>query len=64
MAKAICWDGSDGEGRNPGERAGLDTPVVLGVNDAHCVGEATSSVGAEAKALSAPPGEYGRKTET
>ncbi len=29
MAKASSWNGPDGEGRNPGERAGLDTRVVL-----------------------------------
>jgi hypothetical protein len=34
VAKASNWNGSDGEGRNLGERAGLDTRVVLGVNDA------------------------------
>ena len=33
MAKASSQNGSDGEGRNPGERVGLDTRVVLGVND-------------------------------
>ena len=32
MAKASYWDGSDGEGRRPGEQTGLDTPVVLAVN--------------------------------
>ncbi len=34
MAKAVVENASDGEGRNPGERIGLDTRVVLGVNDA------------------------------
>ena len=34
MAKALGWNAPDGEGRNPGERTGLDTRVVLGVNDA------------------------------
>ena len=37
MAKASAWNGSDGEGRKLGERSGLDTPVVLAVNDAHLV---------------------------
>ena len=37
MAKAPTWNGSDGEERKLGERSGLDTPVVLGVNDAHLV---------------------------
>ncbi len=33
MAKASGWNGPDDEGRKPGERTGLDTPVVLAVND-------------------------------
>jgi hypothetical protein len=37
VAKAINWNGSDGEGRKLGERLGLDTPVVLAVNDARLV---------------------------
>ncbi len=32
MAKASDQNGSDGEGRKPGERTGLDTRVVLAVN--------------------------------
>ena len=32
-AKAVSWDLSDAEARKPGERTGLDTPVVLAVND-------------------------------
>ncbi len=32
-AKAAYWDFSDAEARKPGERTGLDTPVVLAVND-------------------------------
>ncbi len=35
MAKADCWVTTDAEVRKPGERTGLDTPVVLAVNDAH-----------------------------
>jgi hypothetical protein len=35
MAKAVSWLVSDAEGRKPGERTGLDTPVVLAVNDDH-----------------------------
>lgn len=35
MAKALFWNGSDGEGRKPGERTGLDTRVVLAVNFAN-----------------------------
>ena len=38
MAKAALWDGTDAETRKPGERTGLDTPVVLAVNDGHWVG--------------------------
>ena len=34
MAKASFWNESDGEGRKLGEQTGLDTPVVLAVNDA------------------------------
>jgi hypothetical protein len=34
MAKAPDWNGSDSEGRKLGERSGLDTRVVLAVNDA------------------------------
>ena len=33
MAKAPYLNGSDDEGRRPGEQTGLDTPVVLAVND-------------------------------
>ena len=35
-AKAPVQNASDGEGRKRGERTGLDTPVVLAVNDADC----------------------------
>ncbi len=35
MAKAFLWNKSDGEGRKLGEQTGLDTPIVLAVNDAH-----------------------------
>jgi hypothetical protein len=37
MAKAGSWLVTDAEGRKPGERTGLDTPVVLAVNDDHQV---------------------------
>ena len=33
MAKAAFWTVTDAEARKPGERTGLDTPVVLAVND-------------------------------
>ena len=63
MAKAAYWVSSDAEIRKLGERRGLDTPVVLAVNDEHWAG-VLHRVSAVAKVLSAPPGEYGRKAET
>ena len=35
VAKATCWISSDAEARKPGERTGLDTPVVLALNDGY-----------------------------
>ncbi len=32
MAKAVFWPKTDADVRKPGERTGLDTPVVLAVN--------------------------------
>ncbi len=37
MAKATLWSVTDAEARKPGERTGLDTPVVLALNDEHWV---------------------------
>ena len=37
MAKAATWTGTDAEARKLGERMGLDTPVVLAVNDGYLV---------------------------
>ena len=37
MAKASNWNDSDGEGRKLGARTGLDTRVVLAVNDVDLV---------------------------
>ena len=37
MAKAISWADTDAEGRKLGEQTGLDTLVVLAVNDGHLV---------------------------
>ena len=37
MAKAAHWVSSDAEARKLGERTGLDTLVVLAVNDGHLV---------------------------
>ena len=35
MAKAALWTGTDAEARKLGEQTGLDTPVVLALNDEH-----------------------------
>ena len=35
MAKASLWTDTDTEVRKLGEQTGLDTPVVLAVNDGH-----------------------------
>ena len=35
MAKASYWVKTDTEARKPGERMGLETPVVLAVNVVH-----------------------------
>ncbi len=35
MAKAALWTDTDTDARKPGERTGLDTPVVLAVNGEH-----------------------------
>ena len=37
VAKAAYWVSSDAEVRKPGERRGLDTPVVLAVNVEHLI---------------------------
>ena len=37
MAKAASWTGIDAEARKPGEQTGLDTPVVLALNDGYRV---------------------------
>jgi hypothetical protein len=37
VAKAIFWTDTDAEARKLGEQTGLDTPVVLAVNDVHLV---------------------------
>ena len=64
MAKAAYWVSSDAEARKLGERTGLDTPVVLAVNDEHLIWGSPHRFSVVAKVLSAPPGEYGRKAET
>jgi hypothetical protein len=63
MAKASHWGQADAEARKPGERTGLDTPVVLAVNAGYWA-DGDSSPSAEANVISTPPGEYGRKAET
>ncbi len=35
MAKAVLWSDTDAEMRKLGEQTGLDTLVVLAVNDGH-----------------------------
>ena len=35
MAKAVFWPNTDAEMRKLGEQTGLDTLVVLAVNDVH-----------------------------
>jgi hypothetical protein len=35
VAKASLWTDTDAEVRKLGEQTGLDTPVVLAVNDGH-----------------------------
>ena len=64
MAKAASWTNTDAEERKPGEQTGLDTPVVLALNDGYLVCRVFKSRRAGANALSIPPGEYGRKAET
>ena len=63
MAKAVRWPIPDAEVRKLGEQTGLDTLVVLAVNDGHWV-LAPIGVSAEGNPLSVPPEEYGRKVET
>ncbi len=42
MAKAAFWTITDAEARELGEQTGLDTPVVLAVNDGYLVWEVLS----------------------
>ena len=42
MAKADLWTVPDAEARRLGERKGLDTPVVLAVNDVRLVWEGST----------------------
>ena len=63
MAKATPWIDTDTEVRKRGEQTGLDTLVVHAVNDVRWV-LGGLPLSAAANAVSAPPGEYGRKVET
>ncbi len=63
MAKAARWTATDAEERKLGEQTGLDTLVVLALNDQN-LGWAPFGVRPGANALSSAPGEYGRKAET
>ncbi len=63
MAKATSWTGIDAEARKPGEQTGLDTPVVLALND-ECQPLRGLLCSGAVNALSIPPGEYGRKIKT
>ncbi len=64
MAKAASWACSDAHVRKRGEQTGLDTLVVHAVNDGALDAGHIDVFGVAANALSAPPGEYGRKAET
>ena len=64
MAKAAPWTITDAEARKLGEQTGLDTLVVLALNDDRLVWQVPNPGCAGANALSDPPGEYGRKAET
>ena len=63
MAKAASWHTTDAHVRKPGQRTGLDTPVVLAVNDGYWVW-VKQFIRAVVNALSIPPGDYDRKIET
>ena len=64
MAKAADWPVTDAETRRLGEQTGLDTLVVLAVNDGYSVYGENDPLCAKANAISIPPGEYGRKIKT
>ncbi len=64
MAKAAHWTITDAEARKLGEQTGLDTLVVLALNDDRLVWWVPNPTFSVANAISDPPGEYGRKAET
>ena len=63
MAKAATWTAPDAATRKLGERTGLETPVVLAVNDANWA-LVVRAISVGANAVSWPPGEYDRKVKT
>ena len=63
MAKAASWAAPDAQMRKLGERTGLETPVVLAVNDANWA-LVVRAISVGANAVSWPPGEYDRKVKT
>ena len=67
MAKAVDWADTDTQRRKLEEQIGLDTLVVLAVNNGnYVIGQSLDlgEISAVANALSFPPGEYARKGET
>ena len=62
MAKAALWVTTDAETRKLGEQTGLDTPVVLALNEEYQTRDLEFCF--VANALSTPPGDYDRKVET
>ena len=64
MVKTVLLGVADAETRKPGEQTGLDTPVVLAVNDVTRSSGGSDAFRCEAKVLSGPPGKYGRKAKT
>ena len=63
MAKAIPWTCTDAHARKRGEQTGLDTLVVHALNDVNWL-LGIHFLSNEANAISIPPGEYARKSET
>ncbi len=49
MVKTVGWACPDAEARKPGEQTGLDTPVVLALNDVHWVWESLTIPGPKQK---------------
>ena len=62
--KAAHWHNSDTEVHgNPGQRMGLDTPVVQGLNDVLLL-SGVSTLSGRSKRVKEPPGKYGRRAKT